>query len=375
MRSQSLSASSIRCVVSTSVRSRSDLIFSSISHTFLLDTGSRPVVGSSRKKMRGSCTSPRAISSRLRMPPESFFTWLSAHLVRSTASSSSSINLFRRSFGTLYSFAKISRFSRQLSSRSLVIACGITPIAWRTLSGFFTMSAPSTRAVPAVGSISVVSIRMSVDFPAPFGPSRANVSPRSTVNEIPFTAVKSSNRFVIPRTSTARVTVSSFGGHALREQHVRGHAGSEVPVLVVEADADLERLDVPLRPAHIALRREPRVHATIEDSAPFQIAGRKANGQRVAELDSFDVALLDVCAHPQVIRIDERDDRLPRDDDFARARGGHVHDARNRSAYLRIAKAHIGLRRLRARSGLAALRREHAAPANRNLLGRGVRER
>src|ERR1035437_410356 len=375
MRSQSLSASSIRCVVSTRVRSRSDLILSSISHTFFRETGSSPVVGSSRKKIRGSCTSPRAISRRLRMPPDSFFTWLSAQSERSTASSSSPISFSRRSFGTLYSFAKISRFSRQLSSRSLVIACGITPIAWRTLSGSFTMSAPSTRAVPAVGSISVVSIRMSVDFPAPFGPSKANVSPRSTVNETSFTAVKSSNRFVIARTSTARVTVSSFGGHALREQHVRGHAGSEVPVTIVETDADLERFDVALGAADVALRSEPRVHAAIEHRAPLQIAGGKANGQGVAELDSFDVALFDVRAHPQVIGIDERDDRLPRADDFARARGGHIDDPCDRRANLGVREAHIRFRGLRARRGLAALRSEHPAPANRNLLGRGLRER
>src|ERR1035437_8765299 len=206
------------------------------------------------------------------------------------------------------------------------------------------MSAPSTRAVPAVGSISVVSIRMSVDFPAPFGPIKANVSPRSTVNETSFTAVKPSNRFVIARTSTARVTVSSFGGHALREQHVRGHAGSEVPVTIVETDADLERFDVALGAADVALRSEPRVHAAIEHRAPLQIAGGKANGQGVAELDSFDVALFDV-----------------------RAPGGRIDDPCDRRANLGVREAHIRFRGLRARRGLAALRSEHPAPANRNL--------
>ena len=63
----------------------------SISHTAVRDTGSRPVVGSSRKKTRGSCTRPRAISTRRRMPPERCLTCLSFHCSSSTDSSSSGI--------------------------------------------------------------------------------------------------------------------------------------------------------------------------------------------------------------------------------------------------------------------------------------------
>ena len=43
------------------------------------------------------------------------------------------------------------------------------------------MSKPLTRAVPEVGGTSVVNMRMSVDLPAPFGPSSPNTSPCSTV--------------------------------------------------------------------------------------------------------------------------------------------------------------------------------------------------
>jgi hypothetical protein len=43
-------------------------------------------------------------------------------------------------------------------------------------------------AVPDDGGSSVVNIRMSVDFPAPFGPRRPKISPRSTANEMPLTA-------------------------------------------------------------------------------------------------------------------------------------------------------------------------------------------
>jgi len=56
--------------------------------------------------MLGSCTRPRAISTRRRMPPDRFFTCLSAHGVSSTASSSSSIRRVRLARGTPYSLAK-----------------------------------------------------------------------------------------------------------------------------------------------------------------------------------------------------------------------------------------------------------------------------
>ncbi len=74
------------------------------------------------------------------------------------------------------------------------------------------MSKPLTSAVPEVGTSSVVSMRMSVDLPAPLGPSRPKISPSSTVNEMPSTAVKSPNRFVMPRTSMADFHDAGFTG-------------------------------------------------------------------------------------------------------------------------------------------------------------------
>ena len=140
--------------------------------------------------MRGSCTRPRAISTRRRIPPERFFTCASRHCVSSTACSSSSINFTRLARGTLYSFAKMIRFSSTLSSRSLVIACGMTPIDRRTPSACLITSKPLTSAVPAVGADSVTSIRMSVDLPAPFGPRSPKISPSWTAKLMPLTAVK-----------------------------------------------------------------------------------------------------------------------------------------------------------------------------------------
>src|SRR5450631_1655345 len=146
------------------------------------------------------------------------------------------------------------------------------------------MSAPSTSAVPSLGSISVVSMRISVDFPAPFGPSSASVSPRSTVNETLSTAVKSPKRLVIPRTSIAMVTAFSLGGHALGKLHVRRHARRELPVAIVDVNADLERLDVALGTTHIALSGEPGVHSAEEYGAASHTTGGQLHRERVAEL-------------------------------------------------------------------------------------------
>ena len=50
------------------------------------------------------------------------------------------------------------------------------------------MSNPAIRALPDVGSSKVVSMRNVVDFPAPFGPSKATNSPSATSSVTPLTA-------------------------------------------------------------------------------------------------------------------------------------------------------------------------------------------
>ncbi len=67
-------------------------------------------------------------------------------------------------------------FSTALRSWSDVIACGITPIDWRTSFAWRTISNPFTRAVPELGGTSVVNMRIRVDLPAPFGPSSPNAT-------------------------------------------------------------------------------------------------------------------------------------------------------------------------------------------------------
>ena len=75
------------------------------------------------------------------------------------------------------------RFSRAVRFSSVVCACETVPITRRTAPLSETMSCPSIRAVPPLGGSSVVSMRITVVLPAPFGPSSPNVSPGSTENE------------------------------------------------------------------------------------------------------------------------------------------------------------------------------------------------
>ena len=62
--------------------------------------------------------------------------------------------------------------SRPVSSGSSAASCSAAPIDERTCGPSLTMSKPATRAVPAVGGSSVVSISTVVDLPAPLGPRK-----------------------------------------------------------------------------------------------------------------------------------------------------------------------------------------------------------
>src|SRR5262245_64798831 len=124
------------------------------------------------------------------------------------------------------------------------------------------MSNEPTSALPEDGARSVVSMRISVDLPAPFGPRSPKTSPSSTSNVTPLTAVKSPKRFTRSRTSIAAMS-------SLRERQddVGGHADREPPVLVVDPQAHLEGPDVALGAAHVALRGERAVDAAVEHRA------------------------------------------------------------------------------------------------------------
>ena len=88
-----------------------------------------------------------------------------------------------------------------MSSKSSVSCCGTTPIRCLISAPATAGSRPSTFSSPAVTGETAPIIRIVEVLPAPFGPRKPNVSPRSTVKSIVSTAVKSPNCLVSPRAS------------------------------------------------------------------------------------------------------------------------------------------------------------------------------
>ena len=150
--------------------------------------GSRPVEGSSRKSTRGRWTSPIAMSSRRRWPPEREETLRSATAVRSRSSTSSAAR--RRASARDRPCARpwLISSSRPSWRCPAPLPCPTKPIARRTSRWALTTSWPATLAEPEVGAIRVVSMRRVVDFPAPLGPRKATSSPCPISRSRPCTA-------------------------------------------------------------------------------------------------------------------------------------------------------------------------------------------
>ena len=64
------------------------------------------------------------------------------------------------------------------SKASVVSSCGTRPMSERVARYSVTMSCPSTRIVPWLGRTRPQMVPIRVVLPAPFGPSRAKISPR-----------------------------------------------------------------------------------------------------------------------------------------------------------------------------------------------------
>ena len=91
------------------------------------------------------------------------------------------------------------------------------------------------------------------------------------------------------------------------QHHVGGHTDGQPAIGVVDFSLISECLDIAFCPADVALRGEAGVRAAVEDCArTLFLPRRQAHGQHVAELHALDVALLDVCPHPQIVRVDHR---------------------------------------------------------------------
>src|SRR5574341_1671472 len=87
----------------------------------------------------------------------------------------------------------------------------------RTRDGSRTMSAPATKARPADGGSSVVSILIVVLLPAPFGPRRPKIADSGTAILKALTASREPNRRVSDSVTMARRASSRIVGRLLPE--------------------------------------------------------------------------------------------------------------------------------------------------------------
>ena len=157
-----------------------------------LMTGSRFPVGSSAMMIRGSWTSARAIAVRCCSPPESWVGTCSACPVRPTRASTRSTagRILRR--GVPVTSSANATFSHTDLRGSSLKSWNTIPIlrrtfgTWRRLSR--ARSSPSTTTMPLVASSSRISSFVSVDFPAPDGPTRNTKSPSGTTSSTSLSA-------------------------------------------------------------------------------------------------------------------------------------------------------------------------------------------
>jgi hypothetical protein len=97
---------------------------------------------------------------------------------------------------------------RVVSSTSRLSSWGTTPISIRACLEPPGSRCPSTRISPASARPCPVSIRMVVDLPAPFDPSRPKHVPAGTSRSSPSTAVTEPNRLTTPRREIACVSAA-----------------------------------------------------------------------------------------------------------------------------------------------------------------------
>mmetsp|Transcript_3557 Transcript_3557/g.10968 ORF Transcript_3557/g.10968 Transcript_3557/m.10968 type:complete len:359 (-) Transcript_3557:762-1838(-) len=214
MRSDSFSASDMRCVVSTMHRRRFSRRTSSC--TCARVTGSTPVVGSSRNTTLGLPRKLIAMDSRRRSPPDSCLARLPSCPLSLTAWIAVLANSRSSCLGTPLSRAKSSRCSRIVSSGQNTSCCGHTPIVSYISCIRVRIDLPATNALPPDGPYSPVSIEMTVDLPAPFGP-RSAVHPLSMWSDTPLTASNRPNRFCKLRILIGALAIeASFASTASR---------------------------------------------------------------------------------------------------------------------------------------------------------------
>ena len=132
--------------------------------------GSSPVVGSSRKSTDGLCISAaagRVVGHAARIGRNQLIERPHLEDGRQLLDAVGDLGAVETEQSPW-----VARISRPVMFSSRPASWSATPIENRTSSASATTSSPPTQARPPVGSSRVVSIRTTVDFPAPLGPRK-----------------------------------------------------------------------------------------------------------------------------------------------------------------------------------------------------------
>ena len=177
-RSESMSASSMKWVVSRIVVPIRRLKPRMTSQVYRRLLGSMPLVGSSRITTDGFPTNATATESFLRCPPESTPASHSALLSRPTAAILSLTSRVISDSGTPLNRAKSSRCSLAVSVGQRTSNWGQTPRSFLIDCISVSTLMPSIVAAPPSWLIMPVSTEMVVVLPAPLCPRSAVICPR-----------------------------------------------------------------------------------------------------------------------------------------------------------------------------------------------------
>ena len=218
--------------------------------------GSSALNGSSYSITFGSTANARATPTRCCMPPESWSgNWLAASS-RPTRRSTSSARASRAAFGTPCT-------SSPNATLSITRRCASRPKCWKIIETLCRRSwrsssrpaaitsCPAMSIAPAVGSISRIRVRTSVDLPEPERPITTKTSPGQTLIDTSRTAatqpvfsrssLRDSSASGVPRTRWAllpkifHTPSARMSGSPLRSTRSPFEPGATAPPLIAAA--------------------------------------------------------------------------------------------------------------------------------------------
>ncbi len=232
IRSARLSTAFITCSTQITVTPSWSRAVRTISIDACSSVSFKPAITSSRRSSCGRPASARASSRkrcswRFNVPTSS--SPRSARRTNPSASSARSCAVVSSSRPSVDpNRAPSTTFSRtDISANGRGVCSTMAMPAWRARCGVRRVTSdPSSRIEPPVGGSRPLMAFSSVLFPAPFGPTRARISPSSTCIVTPSTAGRPPKCFWTPSSSRIGTVVAS-GGNLEPQPGTYGSRGSE----------------------------------------------------------------------------------------------------------------------------------------------------